>query len=397
MATFVANTAFNVLNITEPVNGNWVSLGGGSFSITDLGISYLASGSLVLGTQGLVGTATSFSATINSVPYLSMTGLSYNTDNTNYDLGYTVAGRTLFGMTAEFAGMLAGNDTIYGSAFDDVLSGFLGNDSIYGMSGNDVLAGSLGNDALDGGVGTDTAYFDINMNAVTAVRHLKTGGAIITSSEGTDTLINIESLAFLDGSVTAGASGDVIRDFIASRPIPTFTSVDSGGNSSAVSPTLYTGPVAFLEYQYLGNTTGDVIIGSTGNDFMNLLGGDDAANGGAGDDVLDGGTGSNFLMGGGGNDTLFLDGRGGTTTWSTVTDFNTGDQVNIWGWNAGTSKLLLTDANGGAAGYTGATFHYDLDNNGSIDTSITFTGLTVAQVPTGQALSVAGNGYLLIG
>jgi serralysin len=154
--------------------------------------------------------------------------------------------------------------------------------------------------------------------------------------------------------------------------------------------------VAFLEYQLLGSATGDIIIGSTGNDFMNLLAGDDAANGGAGDDVLDGGAGSNFLTGGSGNDTVFLDGRGGTTTWSTITDFSFGDQINIWGWNAGVSKQLLAMENQGAEGYKGATFHYDLNNDGLIDTSITLTGLALSQIPAGVAHTVAGNGYLLI-
>ena len=161
-------------------------------------------------------------------------------------------------------------------------------------------------------------------------------------------------------------------------------------------PTKYVGPVTFLDYQLLGNATGDVITGATNNDFINLLGGDDAANGGAGNDVLDGGTGSNFLTGGSGNDTIFLDGRGGTTTWSTVTDFSAGDQVNIWGWNAGVSKQLFAMENQGADGYKGATFHYDLNNDGLIDTSITLTGLALSQVPAGVAHTVAGNGYLLI-
>jgi Ca2+-binding RTX toxin-like protein len=130
---------------------------------------------------------------------------------------------------------------------------------------------------------------------------------------------------------------------------------------------------------------------------MNLLGGDDAANGGLGDDVLDGGTDSNFLTGGLGNDTFFLDGRGGTTTWSTITDFVSGDTVNIWGWVQGTSQLLLTEANNGAIDYMGATYHYDLDGINGIDTSLTFSNLTLNQINSPTAQSVAGNGYLLFG
>lgn len=138
-----------------------------------------------------------------------------------------------------------------------------------------------------------------------------------------------------------------------------------------------------------------MVTGTDGNDFINLLGGDDAANGGGGDDVLDGGTGSNFLTGGGGgNDTFFLDGRSGATTWSTITDFSN-DEVNIWGWVEGTSQLLSTEANAGTAGYEGATYHYDLNNDGTIDTSITFTGLTENDIQT-SVHSIEGNGYLLM-
>jgi Ca2+-binding RTX toxin-like protein len=270
------------------------------------------------------------------------------------------------------------------------LGGTMLGDHIYGMGGDDRIFGNGGNDLIDGGFGTDTASFNINKSAVSDIRHLKSGGAVITSSEGTDTLINIESLSFLDGTLS-------IKSLIASRPLPTFASIDNNGASSSITPSLYTGPVAFLEYELLGDITGNVIIASSGNDFMNLLGGDDAANGGLGDDVLDGGTDSNFLTGGGGTDTFFLDGRGVTTTWSTITDFVSGDTVNIWGWVQGTSQLLLTVASAGAAGFMGATYHYDLDGINGIDTSLTFSNLTLNQINSPTAQSVEDNGYLLFG
>jgi hypothetical protein len=67
----------------------------------------------------------------------------------------------------------------------------------------------------------------------------------------------------------------------------------------------------------------------------------------------------------------------------------------MWGWREGVSQLITSLNDGGAAGYTGATFHYDLDGNGAIDTSITFAGLTTSQVGNPTVQSVAGNGYLL--
>ncbi len=165
-------------------------------------------------------------------------------------------------------------------------------------------------------------------------------------------------------------------------------------NGATVTPENYEGPVDSLDYQYLGNNNNESAFGSIHDDFINLLGGDDAADGGLGNDVLDGGAGSNFLTGGSGSDTFFLDGRSGDITWSTISDFD-GDEVNIWGWNEGVSRLLLTEEDAGAEGFKGATFHYDLDNDGSIDTSITFTGLTYATMPNSTANVVEGNGYLL--
>ena len=117
-------------------------------------------------------------------------------------------------------------------------------------------------------------------------------------------------------------------------------------------------------------------------------------------DIIDGGLGSNFLTGGSGNDTFFSDGReagNGAITWSTVTDFTDGtNSVNIWGYIDGTSTYQWY-ADQGAAGWTGATLHADLDGNGVIDTSMTFTGMSISEMSTPQGLEVGGNGYLLIG
>ena len=360
-----------------------------------------ASATSITITDGIGNSGTYSGTFYYSGGYLSGGTVTGYTAYRNYSLSSTVSDVSIDALTLNahlnannavglYQAVLNGADTITGSAVNDYLKSWNGNDILYGGSGDDLLNAGYGDDYIDGGFGLDSAVFNISKSAVTDVRHLKTGGMLINSSEGLDTLINVENLTFLDGTVT-------IEQLIASRPIPGFISVGSGGIQTTVYPSLYTGPVTFLEYELIGSQTGDVIIGSIGNDFMNLLGGDDAANGDVGDDVLDGGIGSNFLIGGGGNDTFFLDGRSGAITWSTITDFNSGDQVNIWGWNAGVSKLLLTEPNGGASGYTGATLHYDLDNNGSIDTSITFTGLAASSILGGVAMSVTGNGYLLIG
>jgi serralysin len=141
-----------------------------------------------------------------------------------------------------------------------------------------------------------------------------------------------------------------------------------------------------------------VIYGGQAADSIFGLTGDDAVYGGGGNDVIDGGLGSSFLSGGAGIDSFLFDGRAATapSTWSTITDFSPGERVTIWGYQPGVSKFLWV-ASDGAAGYKGATLHSDLDGNGRIDTSLTFTGLTQAQLPTPSYGSINGNDYILFG
>ncbi|AWJ85471.1 calcium-binding-like protein (plasmid) [Azospirillum sp. TSH58] len=148
------------------------------------------------------------------------------------------------------------------------------------------------------------------------------------------------------------------------------------GVTEDVKAYAYEGPVSTLQWTFLGDSRGEVLGGSDGNDFLNLLGGDDAAAGGAGDDVLDGGSGSNWLIGGSGKDTFFVDGRGTEVTWSTVTDLEQGEWSTLWGYKEGTSTLRWEEMDG-AEGYKGATVHCDIDGNGTIDASMTFAGKSV--------------------
>jgi hypothetical protein len=142
----------------------------------------------------------------------------------------------------------------------------------------------------------------------------------------------------------------------------------------------YSGPVAHLQWQFVGNSGGDIVTGTKFNDFVNTLGGDDAIDAGSGDDVLDGGKGSNFLVGGPGKDIFFLDGRENQPSWSTITDWQTDEQVCVWGWRPGVSKASWAEMDG-LGKYRGATLHADLNGNGFIDASVTWTGLTHEQLP----------------
>jgi len=264
-------------------------------------------------------------------------------------------------------------ETFDGGVGNDILNGLAGNDYLIGGSGDDSLSGGDGNDTLSGDAGNDVAMYS---DARTAYRFsLDNGALIVTGPTGTDRLEGIESLRFgSDAPIEVSSLGsmNLVEETVA---------VSRGGGTIGVLAERYSGPVSWLEYQVLGIDSGDVMSGTSRNDFFSLLGGDDAANGGGGDDVLDGGSGSNFLTGGTGRDDFFLDGRGGTITWTTITDWQANERLSVWGWQPGVSRAQWVDS-AGATGYTGVTMHGDLDGNGVIDTSMTWSGMTAAQLPT---------------
>jgi subtilisin-like proprotein convertase family protein len=291
-------------------------------------------------------------------------------------------GSTIGGVDITLTELDGFRNLITGDGDDYLIGNEFGND-LYGGWGSDFLVGGLGNDDIDGGEGIDYAVYAASISTTIAAAIDANGLITIRTPFGTDTLSNIESVAFSDDTVS-------IEELLGGYAPPVYQT-----NAGQITANIYAGPVDFLHFQMLGTTSGDIVNGSSGNDFVNMLGGDDAVSGGAGQDVLDGGVGSNFLTGGAEADTFFLDGRGGSITWSTITDFSSEDSVNIWGWQQGTSQLILSFDQQGADGFKGATFHYDLNGNGLIDTSITFSNLTLASMPSPIPDEVAGNGYLL--
>jgi Ca2+-binding RTX toxin-like protein len=67
---------------------------------------------------------------------------------------------------ALFKRVLAGNDTVKGSDYGDILTGFTGNDNVHGYSGNDTVYGDAGNDTLNGGWDNDTVKGDAGIDNV---------------------------------------------------------------------------------------------------------------------------------------------------------------------------------------------------------------------------------------
>ena len=272
--------------------------------------------------------------------------------------GFTIANGALI----ENASGGSGDDVIYGNALDNILNGGDGNDYLYGQGGNDNI---------NGGNGTDTLSFSDGINLEDIfIRKSKDGGYTVITDDGTDSITGIEYFEAADGI-------SLVSTFYSTMEAPTLNYI-LNGVSTSVTLTPYTGIVSWIDYTFIGSDDTQIFTGTEYSEFMNLLGGVDAANGGGGDDVIDGGRGSNFLTGGSGKDTFFIDGRGGQITWSTITDLTSEDAVNLWGWQDGVSQLILVLENQGAEAFKGLTYYYDLDGNGLIETSLTFSGLTLA-------------------
>ena len=103
-----------------------------------------------------------------------------------------------------------GDDALAGDGAANRLDGRAGDDSIFGGAGDDTLVGGLGADVVDGGAGYDTAA----MGAVgfRGAGPGGSGGAVtITTSAGTDTLANVELVAFADGRLVMDADDAAAR------------------------------------------------------------------------------------------------------------------------------------------------------------------------------------------
>ncbi|MGI4941249.1 MAG: beta strand repeat-containing protein [Janthinobacterium lividum] len=195
---------------------------------------------------------------------------------------------------------------------------------------------------------------------------------------------------------------------------PAFGYTDTTTSTAGtVTPDLYSGPVSYLQYQYIWGSADNVAISANRNNaFLHGGTGDDALAANGGSNVLDGGTGSNFLVGGtgsdGGNDTFFVDGRASTVTnaqgapvtWDTLVNFHHGDALTMFGFTAGVSTSPLSDGEG-AAGYTGVTIHSELGGAGTgVNGSVTFAGISLAQAQANFSFSYgttnAGDNYMQV-
>lgn len=283
-----------------------------------------------------------------------------------YTLGANVE-KLRFTGTGSFTG--TGNDLhneIFGGASDDTISGGDGYDQLYGNGGNDSLYGGTGGDTLSGGTGDD--YME--------------GGAdndnYIVDSLG-DTVVEL-----------SGGGYDQVYTALATYTMPAEIEQISYNGTSGGSYDVTGNSLDNLMY---GSGGGDTLSGADGNDELRGGGGNDILSGGNGSDLLVGGAGADNFTGGAGNDTFRIGyyESGVFTDADRITDFASGDLIDVSGWDANTGvagdqafTFIGTAAFSGAAGELryyddGVDTHIlgDINGDSLADFEILLTGVVV--------------------
>ena len=254
---------------------------------------------------------------------------------------------------------------------------------------NAVTTGALSQVSLEAGAGagTDTLYVRASNGSYWG--DWTSLGVTVTAPPAAATAPTPTSVPTPVASGSTAPSEYVLTD----------TATGAGSTSTG---TAYSGPVNYLQSQYLWAGQDSVNIAANVADvFLQGGPGNDALSASAGSNVLDGGMGSNFLTGAtgadGGADTFFLDGRGSGSTWDTLVNFHVGDAVTLWGFVPGQSTTSWVGVQG-ASGYQGATLNASFPG-GAANGTVTFAGVSLADAQSNFTTSTGtagGVSYLYI-
>lgn len=324
--------------IVRDRTGNWESIGG------------------AFGTIAIWGDSVAPSTDLDTVSYSgSLVAVRVDLDAQEARSVGTWAGR-LYGRD-----LLYGVERVYGTSFDDTLSGSaaaeelrggLGEDDVSGRGGRDTLRGGAGDDHIAGGTGDDRVYGDANADALfggvgadqlyggTGDDALQGDGgaddvfggsgddAVYGGEAGADDLDGGSGVDWLvyagPGAVTANLFAGSVARAGGVDQVAGFENLRAGDGADVVFGTSGTNEIhthggADTIYAVGGadrikaGSGNDVLVGYAGAERLWGEGGADTLSGGGGDDVLWGGTGADLLEGGDGADTLW-GGDGGSDT-----------------------------------------------------------------------------------
>jgi Ca2+-binding RTX toxin-like protein len=213
-------------------------------------------------------------------------------------------------------------ENVYGTSFDDTITGNASNNKLYGGAGNDYFNGHSGNDLFDGGAGTKDRvdYYDAAAGVVVDLNDAKNnlgeaaGDTLVGIEEldGTkynDTLIGNGSDNHFDGwegddVLIGGAGADQLHGGDGFDTV-SYRTASVGVVADLADSTKNTGDAlddSYADIEALeGSAFGDTLRGDINDNTLRGLAGDDTLIGGMGNDVLDGGLGADTLDGGDGD------------------------------------------------------------------------------------------------
>ena len=321
---------------------------------------------------------TEATGTVTATTYLVDGVVQYTVTGMNASAARLQKFAETFGDTQQtYAYVLAGADTMNGSAGNDTLLGWAGNDVIRGNAGNDLLNGGTGADTLLGGAGSDTYVVD-GGEVISETGTVSSASDLVRSTLSWTLGANLEHLT-LEGTAAIDGSGNELANRITGNAAANLldggtgadTLIGGAGDDSYViddvGDVVTEASAAGVDTVRVNRSytlltdfenlllTGTGPIDGTGNAAANLLTGNAGANrldGGAGNDTLVGGAGSDTLVGGDGNDSYVVD--GGETISETGTVSSTSDLVrSTVSWTLGANLERLTLEGSAAINGTG--------------------------------------------
>ncbi|PZR32251.1 putative Ig domain-containing protein [Caulobacter segnis] len=206
------------------------------------------------------------------------------------------------------------NDVITGDALQNDINGMGGDDQIFGGLGRDILYGGAGNDVIDGGggddfmfgnAGNDTFYVDSTTDQVNEVAD--EGVDLVIATASFTLSANVENLTLAGASAIAG-TGNGLNNVIT------------------------------------GNGANNALSGAGGDDILYGMEGADTLDGGAGNDTLDGGAGADVMTGGVGDDIYIVDNTADVVRESAGEGLDTVQASASFTLSANVENLVLTGA-----------------------------------------------------
>ncbi|MGF6232314.1 Ca2+-binding RTX toxin-like protein [Inquilinus ginsengisoli] len=236
---------------------------------------------------------------------------------------------------------LTGIENLFGSSFDDQLSGDDGRtifgggngaDMLIGRGGDDSLAGEAGNDSLNGGAGNDRLIGGAGVDTI----HGGIGNDSVDAGSENDQVFGEAG----NDSLAGGAGNDRLEGGDGNDVLDGGTGADTLVGGAGIDTIFYAASAAGVTVSLAtGTAEGDSFSGIEqvlGSAFADTLTGDANANtlwGLAGNDVLRGSGGGDMLKGDGGNDRFVYaalsDSAVSGLGKDTIADFTAGDRIDL--------------------------------------------------------------------